>query len=188
MLTIAVSATAQITAPVVEARPDTDPKYLAGAVPEHDGFVYLTRKVEVPANLTQEEILQKLDNWLTRCMKDERVHYSQRLPQPADNELMHSVMFEITFSKSFISHDYADMTYVIHLTVNPGEVVLNLERITYKYNEGDKVCRYAAEELISDGYALNKKGRLILGYKRFRMKTIDFADELQVSLQREFEK
>lgn len=179
-----LSATAQITAPVVEQRPDTDNKYLAGAVLEHDGFCYLTRTVSVPAELSQADVMQRLQTWLDRCMKDERVLYQQSLPSPADNQLMHSVMMQITFSKSMLSHDFADMTYVIYLTANPGEVVMNIERITYKYREGDNVKKYTAEEMISDGFALNKKGRLILGYKRFRIKTIDFVDELEASLQK----
>jgi len=178
------SASAQITAPAVEQRAETDIRYLAGAVPEHDGFCYLTRTVSVPAQMSQTEVMQRLQTWLDRCMKDERVLYHQELPSTADNQLMHSVMMQITFSKSFISHDFAEMTYVINLTANAGEVVMNIERITYKYREGDNVNKYPAEQIISDGYALNKKGKLVLGYKRFRIKTIDFVDELEASLQK----
>ena len=44
-----------------------------------------------------------------------------------------------------------------------------------------------AEEMIVDKYALNKKKtKLIFGFKKFRMKTIDLLDELQISLQNEF--
>lgn len=186
-LTLMVSATAQITAPVVEQRSETDMKYLAGAVPEHDGHCYLTRTIQVPTSLTQEEVMQHLQQWINRCMKDERVLYNQPLPAPTDNQLMHSVLMRITFSRSMLSHDFSDMSYVINLTATPGQVVLNLERITYKYREGEKEARYPAEEMISDGYALTKKGRLVLGYKRFRMKTIDFMDELSISLQKEFQ-
>lgn len=187
LLTLSASVTAQITAPVVEQRAETDSKYLKGAVPEHDGHCYLTRTVEVPATLSQEEVMQRLGTWIERCMNDERVLYHQSLPAPEENQLMHSVLMRITFSKTMLSHDFADMSYVIYLTSTPGKVVMNLERIMYKYREGEKEARYPAEEMISDGYALSKKGRLVLGYKRFRMKTIDFMDELSISLQKEFQ-
>lgn len=188
LLLLVTSVSAQITAPAVEKRAETDSKYLAGAVPEHDGHCYLSRSVEVPAQLSQEEVMQRLQTWIDRCMKDERVMYHQPLPAPADNQMMHSVLMRLTFSQSMLSHDFSDMAYVIYLTSTPGKVVMNLERITYKYRDGEKETRYPAEEMISDGYALSKKGRLVIGYKRFRIKTIDFMDELQVSLQKMFEK
>lgn len=184
---LCASAIAQITAPAVEQRPDTDQKYLAGAVLEHDNYAYITRTIDVPTDLTQAEVLKRLGEWLQRCIKDDRVLFEQALPQPADNELMHGMLLRLTFSQSFLSHDFSDMSYVIHLTVNPGKVVMDLERITYKYREGDAIRKFSAEEMITDKEALNKKGRLILGYKRFRIKTIDFADELAASLQKEFQ-
>ena len=184
MLALAtVGAQAQITAPVVEEKPETDARYLAGAVPEENGQVYLTRTIDVPASLSQAEVMQRLDAWLTRCTKDERMLSNQRLTQPAANVLHHNCVLELTFSKSFISHDFANINYVIVLTAQPGKVTMEMKRITYKYNDGNKMQKYSGEELISDKYALNKKGRLIYGYKKFRMKTIDLMDELAVSLQ-----
>ena len=178
---------AQITAPVIEEKSETDIRYMAGAVPEVNGKVVLTRTVEVPAGLTQQEVMNRVDTWLIRCTKDERMHYNQRLPQRADNELQHSYSMELTFSKSFLAHDFAELAYVLAVRYEGSQLVMEMSHINYKYNENNKLNKYTAEEMIVDKYALNKKKtKLIFGFKKFRMKTIDLLDELQISLQNEF--
>jgi hypothetical protein len=178
---------AQITAPVVEEKSETDIRYMAGAVPEVNGKVVLTRTVEVPAGLTQQEVMNRVDAWLVRCTKDERMHYNQRLPIAADNELQHSYSMELTFSKSFLAHDFAELAYVLAVRYEGGQLIMEMSHINYKYNENNKLNKYTAEEMIVDKYALNKKKtKLIFGFKKFRMKTIDLLDELQISLQNEF--
>ena len=178
---------AQITAPVIEEKSETDIRYMAGAVPEVNGKVVLTRTVEVPAGLTQQEVMNLVDAWLVRCTKDERMHYNQRLPKAADNELQHSYSMELTFSKSFLAHDFAELAYVLAVRYEGGQLIMEMSHINYKYNENNKLNKYTAEEMIVDKYALNKKKtKLIFGFKKFRMKTIDLLDELQVSLQNEF--
>ena len=178
---------AQITAPVIEEKSETDIRYMAGAVPEVNGKVVLTRTVEVPAGLTQQEVMNRVDAWLVRCTKDERMHYNQRLPKAADNELQHSYSMELTFSKSFLAHDFAELAYVLAVRFEGGQLIMEMSHINYKYNENNKLNKYTAEEMIVDKYALNKKKtKLIFGFKKFRMKTIDLLDELQISLQNEF--
>ena len=178
---------AQITAPVVEEKSETDIRYMAGAVPEVNGKVVLTRTIEVPAGLTQQEVMNRVDAWLVRCTKDERMHYNQRLPKAADNELQHSYSMELTFSKSFLAHDFAELAYVLAVRYEGGRLIMEMSHINYKYNENNKLNKYTAEEMIVDKYALNKKKtKLIFGFKKFRMKTIDLLDELQISLQNEF--
>ncbi len=178
---------AQITAPVIEEKPETDIKYMVGAVTEVGGKVVLSRTVEVPAGLTQQEVMNRVDAWLIRCTKDERMHFNQRLPQTADNELLHSYSLELTFSKSFLAHDFAEMSYVLAVRYEGGQIILEMSHINYKYTEGNQLNKYTAEEMITDKYALNKKkDKLVFGFKKFRIKTIDLLDELQVSLQNEF--
>jgi len=179
-------ATAQITKPVTEEKPANDSKYLVGAVQETDGKVYLTRTIEFPATITSAEALTRIDAWLTRCAQDKRMLHETRLPQPNDHELQHSFSLEVTFSQSFISHDFTEATFVLAVSVEHGQAVMNMSHIVYRYNEGGKVNRYPAEEMISDEYALNKrKDKLVFGYKKFRIKTIDLMDELAESLSAE---
>ena len=181
------TSNAQITAPVIEEKTETDSRYMAGAVPEVDGKVVLTRTVEVPAGLSLQEVMNRVDSWLIRCTKDERMHFNQRLPKMADNELQHAYSLELTFSKSFLAHDFAEMAYVLAVRYEGGQIIMEMSHINYKYNENNKLNKYTAEEMIIDKYALNKKKtKLIFGFKKFRMKTIDLLDELQISLQNEF--
>lgn len=179
---------AQITAPAVEERPDTDPKYLMGAIPVVDSHAIITRDVVANSEFSVEKVTEIADAWLTRCMKDERVRYNQRLEQVSASILQHMVTLELTFSKSFIAHDYADLTYVLIVdTHEKGKVKLTMSHIAFRYNEGGKFTKYLAEDLIADNIAINKKGKIIYGYKKFRMKTIDLMDELAISLQKELQ-
>lgn len=175
---------AQITAPAVEEKADTDVKYQKGAIPVIDGHATLTRTINTAAGLTPEQVMQRLDVWMQRCMRDERVRHNQRLQQPSPLQLHQSVIFELTFSKSFIQHDFAEMSYVIALDASqPGQVTMQMSRINFKYLEAEKNVKYTAEEMISDEVAFTKKGRIIRGYRKFRLKTIDLMDELATSLQ-----
>lgn len=175
---------AQITTPTVEEKPDTDVKYQKGAIPVIDGHATLTREIEIGATLTNDELMQRLDVWMQRCMRDERVHYQKRLEAPRPLTIHQSVVFELTFSKSFISHDFSDMSYIIILdaAAKPGKVIMQMSRISFKYAEAEKPVKYLAEDMISDDTAFTKKGRIIRGYRKFRMKTIDLMDELAASL------
>ena len=64
--TLATSS-AQITAPVIEEKTETDSRYMAGAVPEVNGKVVLTRTVAIPADLSVQEVMNRVDSWLIRC-------------------------------------------------------------------------------------------------------------------------
>ena len=179
---------AQITAPAVESHSDTDARYLMGAIPTVDGHAVITRNVTVNTELTHARVMEILDQWLDRCMKDERVRFNQRLEQPSADMLHHSICLELTFSKSFLSHDYADLSYVLILDASqPSQITMTMTRIAFKYNEGGKLTKYVAEDLIADNIAINKKGKIIYGYKKFRIKTIDLMDELAASLQKELQ-
>ena len=178
---------AQITTPAVEVKPDTDPKYLEGAVPVVDGLVVFTRTVSLPKDISHKEVMTKMEAWLDRCMKDDRIHESVRLPDSNSNQLQQTCTMEVTFSKSFLSHDFTEMTYVLSLTAEKNQIVIEMSHIYYRYRTGDKMEKYKAEEWITDEVALNKKHtKMIYGFKKFRMKTIDMVDEFQASLQKEF--
>ena len=53
---------------------------------------------------------------------------------------------------------------------------MEVEKIRYTYREKEK---YAAEEWITDKYALNKaKTKMVRGLAKWRRKTVNFADNL----------
>lgn len=189
LLVTFIVAQAQISAPASTEKPDTDPKYLAGAVIDDNGEAVLRRTVALAPGRSQSEVMNMLDGWLIRCMNDQRVRHSVRLEQPAANELQQHCVMELTFSQALLAHDFADLSYVLVLKAESNQVVMEMHKISYKYRGGDKVQKYAAEDMITDKVALNKRqDKMVLGYKKFRMKTIDFMDELQASLAAELSK
>ena len=121
---VALTATAQITAPAVEEKPETDLHYLAGAVPEVNGRVVLNRTIELPADMKVADAMTRIDAWLTRCAKDARVQYEQRLPQPNDHQQLQSYSLELTFTKNFLAHDFSINSYVLSCTVSEGKVLM----------------------------------------------------------------
>ncbi len=75
-----------------------------------------------------------------------------------------------------LSLDRTLVNYQITVTCNPGNCLVELEKIRFTYRETEK---YKAEEWITDKYALNKaKTKLVRGLAKWRRKTVDFADDI----------
>lgn len=152
-----------------------DSKYLAGAVPEVDGKVVFTKVFELPG-VAQDAIYDRIYPWLDERMKanenKSRVVYSQK----NKGQIVASAEEYLVFSSTALALDRANMTYQVVVDCEPGKCLIKVERIRYTYQEDEK---YTAEEQIADNIALNKdKTNIFRGYKKFRVKTIDFVDEL----------
>lgn len=185
------SMNAQIASPTQTDFPtsDQEAKYLA-PIPEENGKVYLIRELELPANTNSDETFAKLQTWFSRCMQDSRISQHINIPTELPQTLQSQVVQLITFSSGLLSLDTTEMTYVVSVSLQGNKIVLKMSHISYKYNGENrdrKMLRYTAEEFISDRVALNKKHtKLILGYKKFRIKTIDLIDEYENSLKNAF--
>ncbi|MDR0574702.1 MAG: DUF4468 domain-containing protein [Tannerella sp.] len=160
--------------PAILRADDDDRKYLAGAAPEVDGKVVFTTDFNLPG-VDQNSIYEYVYNWLDNRMKangnGSRIAY-------ADKEKGQIVAFGeefLVFSSTALSLDRSLMSYNLVVLCKPGKCEMQLERIRYSYGED----RYTAEEQIADKVALNKKKTSIYrGYKKFRVNTIDYVDEL----------
>lgn len=180
----ALCCQAQITAqkPAEEEPSAVNPKYLAGAVTDIDGHIGLRRAVALPAQADTAVLWQKLQVWMSRCMNDGRILNHIDIDAP-DHVLRQSIVQRLTFSRTFLSLDQSDMSYLFSAQMKADSLVLTMTHITYKYRENDKDVRYTAEQQISDRVALNKKGnKLVWGYRKFRTHTIDLMDEFFESL------
>lgn len=152
-----------------------DSKYLAGAVPETDGKVVFSTVFELPG-VTQDAIYDRIYPWLDERMKTNenksRIVYSEK----DKGQIVASAEEFLVFSSTALSLDRATMSYQVVVDCEPGKCMIKVERIRYVYQENEK---YTAEEQITDKVALNKdKTNIYRGYKKFRVKTVDFADEL----------
>lgn len=189
----AMTTQAQITAPVETSPAETvnpDAKYLVPIPLEENGMVYLERVLPLPEGTNKDETLAKMKDWVDRCMKDERILNSSPLEAEQPYSLSQMVRQEIVFSSSLLSLDKAEISYALELSLKDNNMILKLRRISFRYsgdNPERKMLRHAAEDYIADKVALNKRGdKIIRGYRKFRVKTIDLVDEYAASLKMAF--
>lgn len=187
------SMQAQITAPApTEASTDEYPyaKYLQPIPAEADGHVYLERVVTLPENVNADETFSKMNDWVERCMKDSRIIQHAHVDATEPYTIRHQVQQEMVFSSKLLATDKSDFLFCLELQLKGNQIFFRMKRMSYRYtgdNPDRKVVRHTAEDYISDKVALNKKkDKLVLGYRKFRVKTIDLADEYTESLKMAF--
>lgn len=189
----AMATQAQITAPKETATAEAanpDAKYLAPIPMEENGLVYLERVMALPEGSNAEETVAKMNDWADRCMKDERILNSSVLESEQPNTVSRMVRQEMIFSSGLLSLDKAECSYVLELSLKDNNLILKMRRISYRYsgdNPDRKMLRCSAEDYIADKVALNKRGnKIVRGYRKFRVKTIDLIDEYESSLKMAF--
>lgn len=184
-------ANAQITAPLAstEIRTEEDAHYLE-PLPLEDGKVYLLRELQLPAGNNPEDTFAKLQIWMDRCMKDARITRHTDIPSDQPHTIQQQINQTLTFSDKLLALDQTNMEYLLTLSLQGDKIQLKMSHIHYRYNGENrdrKMLRYSAEDHIADAVALNKnRTKLIRGYKKFRIKTIDLIDEFESSLKTAF--
>lgn len=152
-----------------------DSKYLAGAVPEVDGKVVFSKTYSFPG-VAQDAIYERIYPWLESRMKSNENNSRIVYEEKEKGQIVASGEEYLVFTSNALSLDRATINYQVIINCKPEQCQISLERIRYEYQEKEK---YTAEEQITDGVALNKdKTKIHRGYKKFREKTVDFADEL----------
>lgn len=163
------------------ATAQNEAKYLAGAVPVTDNKVTFTETFVNP-HLIPKQIFDKLLVWAQNRFKSEeknwgRVTYSN----PDKGQIACQGEEYITFSERALSLDRAKIKFRLILTVTNDTCNMEISNISYLYGEKDN--KIAAEEYITDKYALNKdETKLLYGTKKFRIKTIDLVEEIESNL------
>ncbi len=183
---------AQITVPVeptAALNEDSNAKYLK-PIPEENGKVYLLRELPLPDGMSETEAFDKLQKWMDRCMQDSRILAHNTVSGEDPQSLQQMVVQNLIFSSRILALDQTEMSYVLTASVQEGKLRLKMSHITYKYNGENrdrKMLKYTAEDHISDRAALFKKGKkMVPGFKKFRIKTIDLIDEYEASLKMTF--
>lgn len=166
--------------------------YLAGAVPERDGKVCFVDTVDVPG-ATQAQIYAGLAQWASFRYApsvesgewtDENYFANTEFctVKEADAEGGHIVCAAqeyMVFNNKALAKDYTIINYTLTLDIQDERVISTLTNIVYTYTLAeDYTERIVAEDWISDAEALNKKGELHRTVARFRIKTVDLAEEL----------
>lgn len=89
---------------------------------------------------------------------------------------------EMVFSNKVLAKDYTHVFYLLDLQAENGKISLRMHNIIFSYVGSQNATRTPAEDMITDKWGLNKKGKLARINGKFRLKTIDlfneFVDEL----------
>ncbi|MDR2473679.1 MAG: DUF4468 domain-containing protein [Tannerella sp.] len=168
---------AAMAAPIFMQAKD-DAKYLAGAVPEENGKVVFSKSCDY-GNLDQTAVFKLVNDWMENKAKqagnDSRIAFADK----EKGQIVATIADYIVFSNKAFSLDRTLMSYNIYAVISGSKCDFRLERIRFDYENK----KYPAEEYISDEVALNnKKDGIIAGYRKFRIKAIDYVEALFESL------
>lgn len=151
-----------------------DSKYLAGAVPEVDGKVVFTKEFDLKGadrDAIYDRVYEWLDNRMAANENNSRILYTNK----EEGQIVAQGEEYLVFSSSAFSLDRTMMNYNLVVLCESGKCEMRVDRIRYKYEDN----RYTAEEQISDQVALNKKkASLYRGNRKFRVKTVDYVNDL----------
>lgn len=165
--------------------------YMQGAVPEKDGQVVFEKDFTV-AGKSQADICKNIAQWanlrymastengvwtddnyyknleyarVTECNPDAGIITCQ-----ADEEMV--------FTNKTLAKDYTQLNYVLSIRVSGSNVHVEMGSIVYTYQLTEQPSRIPAEDWITDAEAISKKGVLYRKVAKFRIKTVDLANEL----------
>lgn len=165
--------------------------YMQGAVPEVNGKVEFNENFSAPGK-TKDQIYQQVLSWANlRFMpetergvwNDDNYFKNNEFSKVVSADKNMGVIVcqadeNIVFTNKTLAKDYTRANYTLTIRVkdNGGEVTMN--NIIYTYNLTENTERIAAEDWITDKEAISKKGGLLKGAARFRIKTVDLKNEL----------
>lgn len=167
----------------VKAQDYTDGKYLAGAVPEENGFVVFRQNYDCSGK-TKAEIYSTLETY-TKSLLTSKVHLVQcRITQATEEEGVVAASMEetLTFKSTAWILDTSRFFFQVVFVARDGGFEAVLRRIHYIYEPMEVrgvESALAAEDWITDREALNKRGQLRkVGGKKFRYATINRKDAI----------
>ncbi len=163
--------------PVEKTNPDA--KYLAeNAVPLIDGKVCWQTTIQAPGK-SAHQIYSILRKQMQKMVKEpNQIANSALVIDDSDNHDLAAVFHEwLVFKNTALSLDRTQLDFHLLVKCTDGQAEVKMLHINYKYDLDRKPTRYAAEEWITDKYAVNKKHTKLYPLSaKFRRKTIDRKD------------
>lgn len=158
-----------------------DPKYLTGAVSTNeDGKVEFIMSTDANGKSAQQ-IYDLVYNYLADLTQNSNnINSRVALVNPSEKIIANAMDEWLVFSSSFISLDRTEFRYQLVAKIADNSLQLTMSRLYYSYEEGRSTgFRDAAENIITDKYALNKKKNgLAKLFGKFRKGTIDRKDQI----------
>ncbi len=155
-------------------------EYLAGAVPEVDGKATFTRSITVTNPISDENLYTIMDKWVKENYSEGReTGLTNRvlLSSPEDKDIACQGEEYLVFRKGALVLDRAKLIYQLIIEINQNKCDVTVRNIKYDYSDSKTLL--PAEEMITDKYALNKKGdKLNRYYDKFRTHTVDSVNAI----------
>jgi len=164
----------------VRQQVNPDAKYLRGAVPEVDGKVVFSKRIEAPGK-SADQVYAIVLQYMQKMLKEKnQLEHSAIVTEDATQHTVAAGYEEwLVFRSSAIVLDRTRLYYALKAECGDGYADIELSHIRYLYEESRSPLRLTAEEWISDDAAVNKKNtRLYPRSGKFRRKTIDRKDFL----------
>lgn len=161
----------------LSAQQKDESKYLEGAVPVVNGKVVFSRTFDIPS-LSREEIFDQVNHWAEsyfssdpETKKTGKVIYTNR----EKGDIACVCEEYLIFTSTALSLDRSRINYQFRVKCSTGKCEVSMTSIRYFYENQ----HYPAEEMITDEHTLyKKKNKLIRQTGKFRIHTIDLAEEL----------
>lgn len=158
-----------------------DPKYLEGAITtDKDGKVEFTLDTDANGKSAQQiyDLVYGYMQSLVGGKNDIRSRVA--LVNPQEHIIANTMDEWFVFSASFISLDRTEARYQLVAKITDNHLNLTFSRLFFTYEEGRSTgFKDAAENIITDKYALNKKKTDFAKiYGKFRKATIDRKDQI----------
>lgn len=158
-----------------------DPKYLEGAITtDKDGKVEFTLDTNANGKSAQQiyDLVYGYMQSLVGGKNDIRSRVA--LVNPQEHIIANTMDEWFVFSASFISLDRTEARYQLVAKITDNHLNLTFSRLFFTYEEGRSTgFKDAAENIITDKYALNKKKTDFAKiYGKFRKATIDRKDQI----------
>lgn len=158
-----------------------DPKYLEGAITtDKDGKVEFTLDTNANGKSAQQ-IYDLVYGYMQNLVGGKNdIRSRVALVNPQEHIIANTMDEWFVFSASFISLDRTEARYQLVAKITDNHLNLTFSRLFFTYEEGRSTgFKDAAENIITDKYALNKKKTDFAKiYGKFRKATIDRKDQI----------
>ena len=166
--------------------------YMQGAVPVENGLVTFS-KTFTATGKNKEELYNRIASWASaRYMPNiengkwtdrdyfRNLAYASAKVDESGNktQIVCQGNEEIVFTNKILERDYAEIEYKLNITVDNDMAKATMTNIAYVYTFTSERERVTAESYITDETAFTKKGKFIKQNRKFRVKTVDLANEL----------
>lgn len=191
VLLATVSASAQLLMKkTYDGRQPAD-YYMKGAVTEQGGKIVFSKDIDVPGR-SAKDLFFAVGQWAELRYAPNTVRGEWFEPtffhnfdfstitkaDVDDGVIVCQGDEELVFTNKILNRDATRFNYVLSITITDGHVRAQVSQLVYTYTFVEQAERMAAEDWISDREAFNKKGHMLKAVARFRVKTVDFKDEL----------